>query len=49
MLNIDLALTILDISGANLSSVNMDGQSFLSQMVSSYANIFINVLPDLQK
>lgn len=34
VLNIDLALTILDISGVNLSLVNMDGQSFLAQMVS---------------
>ncbi len=34
MLNIDLSMTILDIAGVNLSTVNMDGQSFLPQMVS---------------
>lgn len=34
VMNIDLPVTILDIAGVNLSTVNMDGQSFLPQMVS---------------
>lgn len=33
-MNIDLPVTILDIAGVNLSTVSMDGQSFLPQMVS---------------
>uniref|UniRef100_A0A665V290 N-acetylglucosamine-6-sulfatase n=1 Tax=Echeneis naucrates TaxID=173247 RepID=A0A665V290_ECHNA len=41
VLNIDLAPTILDISGVNLSAVNVDGQSFLSQMVSLARPFFL--------
>lgn len=43
MLHVDLAPTILDISGVNLSSVNVDGQSFLSQMVRSLFKDFKGV------
>ncbi|XP_024155705.1 glucosamine (N-acetyl)-6-sulfatase (Sanfilippo disease IIID), b [Oryzias melastigma] len=38
VLHIDLGPTILDIAGVNLSRVNMDGQSFLSQMAPSLRN-----------
>ncbi|XP_068430168.1 glucosamine (N-acetyl)-6-sulfatase (Sanfilippo disease IIID), b [Clinocottus analis] len=38
VLNIDLASTVLDISGFNLSMVNVDGQSFLPQMAPSLRN-----------
>lgn len=32
-MNIDLAMTILDIAGVNISVLDMDGQSFLPQLV----------------
>uniref|UniRef100_A0A8B9RCU4 N-acetylglucosamine-6-sulfatase n=1 Tax=Astyanax mexicanus TaxID=7994 RepID=A0A8B9RCU4_ASTMX len=38
MMNIDLAVTILDIAGVNVSALNMDGQSFLPQLVPSARN-----------
>lgn len=38
VMNIDLPMTILDIAGVNLSTVNMDGQSFLPQMAPSLRN-----------
>ncbi|XP_066506701.1 glucosamine (N-acetyl)-6-sulfatase (Sanfilippo disease IIID), b [Hoplias malabaricus] len=38
VINIDLPMTILDIAGVNLSTVNMDGQSFLPQLVPSARN-----------
>ncbi|XP_054613597.1 glucosamine (N-acetyl)-6-sulfatase (Sanfilippo disease IIID), b [Dunckerocampus dactyliophorus] len=38
VLNIDLAPTILDIAGVNMSAANMDGQSFLSIMAPSMRN-----------
>uniref|UniRef100_A0AAR2LE10 N-acetylglucosamine-6-sulfatase n=1 Tax=Pygocentrus nattereri TaxID=42514 RepID=A0AAR2LE10_PYGNA len=33
LMNIDLPMTILDIAGVNVSTLNMDGQSFLPQLV----------------
>ncbi|TNN31211.1 N-acetylglucosamine-6-sulfatase [Liparis tanakae] len=38
VLSIDLAPTLLDISGVNLSSVDLDGQSFLPLMAPSLRN-----------
>uniref|UniRef100_A0A8B9KA28 N-acetylglucosamine-6-sulfatase n=1 Tax=Astyanax mexicanus TaxID=7994 RepID=A0A8B9KA28_ASTMX len=38
VMNIDLAVTILDIAGVNVSALNMDGQSFLPQLVPSARN-----------
>lgn len=38
VLNIDFGPTFLDIAGVNLSLVNMDGQSFLSQMAPPLRN-----------
>ncbi|KAJ8339503.1 hypothetical protein SKAU_G00362890 [Synaphobranchus kaupii] len=38
VLNIDFGPTFLDIAGVNLSTVNMDGQSFLPQMAPSLRN-----------